>query len=567
MLCRNLARTHVHGALALLLGLGSVGLLAACASEQTTETNATTSEGGGSGQGGSGGQGCVPGAETCNGKDDNCDGQVDEGCDCTTGETQDCYSGPDGTDGVGLCKKGTQTCGSDGKWGTACAGEVVPKDEICNGDDDDCNATADDLPDVSCGVGAWAVTVAACDNGQPADCIPLAPSLEICDGIDNDCDQETDESFPDEGAVCDTGVSGICAAGTKACVAAAETCVPDNVALNESCNGLDDDCDGTVDNNVPGTGGACTTGLLGECAAGVIDCQNASVDCYPITPATPELCDGLDNDCDGQVDQGDPEGGSACSTGQQGACAQGTEHCVGGAIGCVPDAQSQTELCNGVDDDCDGTIDDGNPQGGGGCSCGGTLNCVGGNLLCQGCTKEFVCNDGVDDDGDGLVDCADPQCAFACALATPCQAGQKLINAASTDVPKPLPDVQTTTSTLPIVYAGTVQRAVVRINLNHTWDGDLSISIQGTSTPSVDLSTNNGGSSDNYINTVFDAACATPITAGSAPFTGCFSPEGPIASLSGTPVSQTWTLKIIDGAGGDSGTLNAWDMAFCVSNP
>src|SRR5262249_26795737 len=125
-------------------------------------------------------------------------------------------------------------------------------------------------------------------------------------------------------------------------------------------------------------------------------------------PASPEVCDGLDNDCDGNVDDGDPGGGAACNTGQLGVCGAGTEHCVSGQIECVPNNLGQMEACNGLDDDCDGTVDEGNPGGGGPCSCGGTFNCVSGALVCQNCMQEFVCNDGIDDDGDGLVDCADP---------------------------------------------------------------------------------------------------------------------------------------------------------------
>jgi hypothetical protein len=71
-----------------------------------------------------------------------------------------------------------------------------------------------------------------------------------------------------------------------------------------------------------------------------------------------EVCNGLDDDCDGAIDEGDPEGGAACPTGQPGVCAAGTKHCVAGELSCVPNTPSSTETCNGLDDDCDGQVDD-----------------------------------------------------------------------------------------------------------------------------------------------------------------------------------------------------------------
>ncbi len=82
-------------------------------------------------------------AEACDGVlDDNCDGTVDEGCSCTVGESRPCYGGPPGTEGVGICKGGSQQC-ENGQWG-ACSGAVLPGVESCNGEDDDCNGKVDD---------------------------------------------------------------------------------------------------------------------------------------------------------------------------------------------------------------------------------------------------------------------------------------------------------------------------------------------------------------------------------------------------------------------------------------
>jgi hypothetical protein len=84
-----------------------------------------------------------PADETCSdGFDNDCDGQVDEGCPCNTGATQDCYRGNPITVGIGQCLRGTQSC-SDGLW-TDCAGDVTPVAEQCDGLDNDCNGEADD---------------------------------------------------------------------------------------------------------------------------------------------------------------------------------------------------------------------------------------------------------------------------------------------------------------------------------------------------------------------------------------------------------------------------------------
>jgi hypothetical protein len=93
----------------------------------------------------------------CNGRDDDCDGSVDEGCPCETGAVQPCFLGPPGRRGVGACVDGSQTCMRGGEfapyWG-ACTGGIRPSQEVCDGLDNDCNGCADELegckPDWSC---------------------------------------------------------------------------------------------------------------------------------------------------------------------------------------------------------------------------------------------------------------------------------------------------------------------------------------------------------------------------------------------------------------------------------
>ncbi len=77
-----------------------------------------------------------PSEEICDGKDNDCDNQIDEGCECQVGDTREC-----GSD-TGECKKGVQNC-KYGVWGS-CVGETKPKTETCNGLDDDCDGTIDE---------------------------------------------------------------------------------------------------------------------------------------------------------------------------------------------------------------------------------------------------------------------------------------------------------------------------------------------------------------------------------------------------------------------------------------
>ncbi len=106
-----------------------------------------------------------------------------------------CYSGPANTAGVGACQAGTRTC-TAGVAGP-CVGEVVPSGEACNLEDDDCDGQVDEnLGNFNCGLGACATSVNACQNGTVGLCVPPAGAAQdgpTCNGVDDDCDGAIDE--------------------------------------------------------------------------------------------------------------------------------------------------------------------------------------------------------------------------------------------------------------------------------------------------------------------------------------------------------------------------------------
>ena len=364
--------------------------------------------------------------ELCNGLDDNCNEEVDEDLGLLACGKGDCFHSVDACQGglPGACDpmEGAQPESCDGKdndcdgltdedqgWTTCGKGECLHTiaacddgapascdplagavDEICDGKDNNCDGKIDeDLGSTECGLGECVHTVVNCVSGTPVECDPTHGALpEVCDGKDNNCDGNEDEGFPDTDQ--DTYVDCLDKDDDGDEDPDITDCAPLDAAIftgaDEVCDGKDNNCDGIVDE--AGAQG-CTDYFADQDwdghGAGDPHClclpsaqykAVAADDCNDLNPwsfpGATEMCDGVDNDCDVDVDENgatgcnwffaDPDGDGFGSGDPVCSCAA-----PGNGWAVMPgdcDEESSDvhpgalETCDEIDNDCDTEVDE-----------------------------------------------------------------------------------------------------------------------------------------------------------------------------------------------------------------
>jgi hypothetical protein len=285
-----------------------------------------------------------PSDPACN-KDENCNGQVDEGCGCNVGDKQTCYDGPAATQNVGTCKAGYKVCDA-GVFTGACLTEIMPTPEVCDGQDNDCNGLVDD--GATCNAGFY------CTHGV---CVP-----DSC-GVEQDCP---------EGYKCD-GTTAKCVRDT--CGDAKVTC-PDGQAC--SFGQCVSQCPGPNQPSICFPGAYCQSGgcvggscYVTGCPAGQV-CQQGACKadaCAGVACPSGTFC--RQGDCvqscvfatcgPGQkcsVDgfcETDACAGKSCGPTQKcdnGRCVEDT--CLGQGKSCGVGQVCQDQIC--VDDPCNGVV-------------------------------------------------------------------------------------------------------------------------------------------------------------------------------------------------------------------
>ena len=508
-------------------------------------------------------------------------------------------------------------------------GEVSPPDvgpgtdagvDAGSGPGDPCleSSDCDSGQCVTLAPGGPAVCASLCSTAEDCaadeDCVLLlatgADGLRVCLALDFCLDADND----------DWGVGPACL-GRDCNDDDAEV----NPGTNELCNGRDDDCDGVADDAPEGQGDRCDTGFVGVCSLGVTRCTDGSLVCEALEASGVDVCDGLDNDCDGSVDEAessdrtwyrDEDGdrfGDVNSTTQACAAPAGFVDVVGdcndGERTINPNA---VEVCDGTDNDCDGTIDAGDgvlpstwyrdddtdgfgdpedsvvacarPDGyaANDDDCNDRVTAVNPDAAelcdtvdnnCDGVIDPATSADArtwyVDFDNDGAGDpasatiraCAQPEGYVG--VAGDCDddddtlpGGAARTFALDTNLAVP-PSGQSTGLTVARVLVdsgGVVQGVRVQVTVLHTDTGDITITLVSPLGTRVILARERGFD-DNYTQTTFSDAASATISSSSNPFTGTWRPEQPLSAFIGQDAAGDWLLEVSDSFSLENGSI------------
>jgi Notch-like protein len=360
-----------------------------------------------------------PGAtEYCNGRDDDCDGYVDEGNPLRVSQNSEevprfcgveCPAGPCACRlGRSVCTSftGAQSEGSGVDAAVRCFGIDASQVglERCDGLDGDCDGITDNVTVEACYPGAaseWMADNSICRQGETT-CTARVPEVLM------DCVQNTD--CPDDGrcvgSTCGYPEMPSCTGFTQP--SPAESC-------GGTPTGSDEDCDGRIDEDIPRI--SCGSDV-GECQAGVEVCREGNLVCEGGSRTGGETCDGLDNDCDNEIDEIFNELNAQCSVGRGVCRREGRNRCRRNGDGVTCDAVAEDpedEECDNQDNDCDGQTDEDFERLGENCTVGAGACTRNGRFVCSGDGESTVCNaqevapsdercDGQDNDCDGDID-------------------------------------------------------------------------------------------------------------------------------------------------------------------
>jgi len=129
-----------------------------------------------------------------------------------------------------------------------------------------------------------------------------------------------------------------------------------------------------------------------------------------------------------------------------------------------------------------------------------------------------------------------------------------------------IPDRGVFTSCMSVGASGLILDLDVRVNVTHSWDEDLDVTLIAPDGTRIELFTDVGGSADNFTNTILDDEATTLITSGTAPFIGRYKPEGNLTALEGKAATGTWKLELRDDERYDAGQLVDWSITVRAIN-